>query len=97
MNGTQLNERMVDALKRQGKRFDRSKLMRRFVEWRGTGSSRQSTNSSPPETPFKRPRHFDPENPTEEQLDAIYQNRALVTRVSNNTPTSSSSEPGIVA
>ena len=94
MNGTQLNERMVDTLKRQGairseqvdaafRRVERHRFIEAVYEFESSGAVQA--------------RHFDPENPTEEQLDAIYRNRALVTRVSNNTPTSSSSEPGIVA
>ena len=94
MNGTQLNERMVDALKRQGRirseqvdaafrRVERHRFIEAVYEFESSGAVQA--------------RPFDPDDPTEEQLDAIYQNRALVTRVSNNRPTSSSSEPGVVA
>ena len=94
MNATQLNERMVDGLKRQGRirseqvdaafrRVERHRFIEAVYEFESSGAVQA--------------RPFDRDDPTEEQLDAIYQNRALVTRVSNNRPTSSSSEPGVVA
>lgn len=85
---------MIELLKKQGairseqieeafRRVERHRFIEAVYEFEPSGTLQA--------------RHFDPENPTEAQLDAIYQNRALVTLVSNNTPTSSSSEPGLVA
>lgn len=85
---------MIELLKKQGairseqveeafRRVERHRFIEAVYEFEPSGTLQA--------------RHFDPENPTEAQLDTIYQNRTLVTRVYNNWPTSSSSEPGIVA
>ena len=94
MRGSHLNDKLVDLLKRQGRiRSDRvEEAFRRVERHRFIETVYEFETSTTVQA-----RHFDPENPTEEQLDDIYQNRALVTRVSNNRPTSSSSEPGVVA
>ncbi len=44
-----------------------------------------------------RPVEYDRDHPTEEQLEEIYSNRALVTEVKHSTPTSSTSQPSLVA
>ena len=44
-----------------------------------------------------RPVDYDPDHPTPQQLDEIYSDRALITAVEGFLPTSSTSQPALVA
>ena len=96
-------ERLTDELRRSGairtsaveaafRCVPRHRFLERFYT-RGSGDAGAMLDPAAPWTEMA----IDPERPTTEQLERIYANAAQMTRIGNGMPTSSTSEPGLMA
>ncbi len=96
-------ERLADELKRSGairtpaveaafRRVPRHRFLERIFV-RGSGEAGALLDPAVPWVELA----IDPERPTDEQLERIYSNVALMTRITGGMATSSTSEPGLMA